>query len=119
MLFNIGVQHGRQYLLAVLSGAPSLDDYLDAAAFVASVAKRAGHRRALVDLLGAAPRLSAGDHRALGAGIARAWSALERVATVVPRIERVGLGEQAAQRHGLQLRTFTDLDAAARWLAEA
>jgi hypothetical protein len=32
MLFNIGVQHGRQVLLAIVSGTPSLDDYLDAAA---------------------------------------------------------------------------------------
>lgn len=115
-MFNIAVQHGRQSLLAVATGAATLDDMVGAAAMVAVIAGRAGHRRALVDVLGAQPQLTPEQHQQLGVEIARAWAALERVAVVVPASLRIGVGEQAAQQQGLRLRTFTALEPATQWL---
>ena len=62
-----------------------------------------GARRALLNLLGVEV-----DFPLRG---------LERVASVVPPDKLTGLGERAAQKMGLRLRTFTNLAEGMEWIA--
>ena len=52
----------------------------------------------------------------MGAYIAERLAFLTRMATVVPQAARSGNSERAAQKSGLKLRTFTDMDEAKAWL---
>lgn len=70
----------------------------------------------LIDLLAVQPHLSFTEHLRLGEHIASVFSHLERVATVVPLEERKGSSEKAAQKAGLMLKTFVELEAADDWL---
>lgn len=104
------------YLKVVCQGDARLDDFRDLASItaVASMAKR--YNRVLIDLLAVQPHLSFTEHLRLGEHIAGAFAHLECVATVVPVAEKKGASEEAAQKAGLMLKTFVELEAADEWL---
>lgn len=116
MPFSATLHHGLPYLLARAEGHARLADLCGLADMVGTVAARQGYRRAVVDMLPLELDLSFTDHLTLGAHVAQAFAQLERVASVIEVRNRVGTSEKAAQRLGLRLRAFTDLDEAIRWL---
>jgi len=113
-MFSVGIQHNG-YLLGVVTGEGELSYFCGAALMVAEVARRAGEKRLLIDLLGAQPKFEPEQHQELGEFLGRAWAGLQ-VASVVPSVERVGVSEAAAQAVGLRIRTFTNLAEAQDWL---
>jgi hypothetical protein len=118
MPFTLTVaEHDPPYLLVEVAGPVALADLCAAADFVASLAQRRGLRRALLRMTDTQPNLAFTEHLQLGSYVAHALRLLERVATVVSVRDRVGTSEKAAQKSGLQLRTFTDLEDARAWLA--
>ena len=114
--FSLTVRDDGEYLLVAASGDAQLAHLCGLADLCARVARMKGHRLAMVDLLGVTPHLTFTEHLQLGAHCATALSDLRRVATVVPQLERKGTSEKAAQKHGLTLRTFTDVAEARLWL---
>ena len=118
MPFNVTVHHGLPHLLVEAGGPASLTDLCGLADLVATIAARAGYRRALIDLLAIdLLSLSFTNHLTLGAYVAERLGRLEQVATVVTPANRKGTSEKAAQRLGLRLRTFTDLAEAVDWIS--
>jgi hypothetical protein len=118
MPFTVHIHHDQPYLVAVAEGPAVLGDLCGAADLVATTARMQGRRRALLDMRGMQPALSFTDHLQLGTHVAASLAALERVASLVTAEVRSGASEKAAQKSGLTLRTFTDLEEARRWLED-
>lgn len=118
MPFSLSLRHGLPYLLVQISGPVVLADLCGSADLIATVARMGGQRRVLIDLLQTEVGLSFTDHLQLGTYIATALEAPERVATVVSTQNRSGTSEKAAQKSGLALRTFSDLQEARGWLEQ-
>lgn len=116
MPFTIAIHQDGQYLLIVGSGTAQLCDLMAVADVAARVARTRNARFVMVDLLEVEPTLSFTDHLQLGAHFAAALAGLERVASVVAPRFRTGTSEKAAQKAGVNLRTFTDRAEADRWL---
>ncbi len=116
--FALTVHHG-PYLVVVGSGHAQLCDLLGLFDFAASLSGSCQYQRALVDLYGVEIGFSFTDHLSLGMHAAQALRRLDRVASVVHPRYRVGTSERAAQKAGLQLRTFIDRLAATEWLLQA
>jgi len=116
MHFSVTVAPQAGYLLLVASGPATLADLCGLASLGATVCGKGTHARALVDLRQAEPQLSFTDHLQLGSHFAEAFRDVARVATVVAPKDRVGTSEKAAQKSGLQLRTFMDIAEAEDWL---
>jgi len=115
MPFTVIVEHG-SYLGVRASGPARVADICGLIDLAAEVARRAGYSRALVDMAGVEIDFSFTDHLHVGAHAAERLRDLERVASVVAPQFRTGTSEKAAQKLGLQLRTFTSLDEGMRWL---
>ncbi|TFZ00980.1 hypothetical protein EZ313_21380 [Ramlibacter henchirensis] len=116
MHFTLSAWDGEDYLLVAASGDAQLCHLCRVADLSARICEAKGYRRALVDLLAVTPHLSFTDHLQLGAHFATALAHLDQVATVVAANQRTGTSEKAAQKHGLKLRTLTELLEAKRWL---
>jgi hypothetical protein len=117
MPFTVFVEHGA-FLTVRASGPALLADICGLFNLVAEVAARKGDRRALLDLRAVEIDFSFTDHLQLGTHAAQTLRELERVASVVAPRYRTGTSEKAAQKLGLQLRTFTSLDEGLAWLQD-
>ncbi|TFZ07641.1 hypothetical protein [Ramlibacter humi] len=113
------LHYGPGQLMVEAHGLATLADLYGLADLVATVCAKQGWRRAGMNLLGVehTQAISFTDHLQLGAYIAERLAHLERVASIVPQRYRTGTSEKAAQKAGLQLRTFTVLEEATAWLA--
>lgn len=118
MPFTTTVHHGRPYLLIEAAGPASLSDLCGLASLIGTVGQRVGYRRVLINMLPLELSLTFTEHLQLGAWVADQLGKLDRVATVVTAANRKGTSEKAAQKFGLHVRTFTDLDEAVAWLGE-
>lgn len=117
---TLTVHHHRAGWLQVDAAGPaSLADLCGLADLLATVCARQGYRRALMNLLGVEIALSFTDHLQLGGYVAQQLNGMDRVASVVPQRYRTGTSEKAAQKAGLQLRTFTSLEEGLDWVASA
>ena len=116
MSFSVTVSHGPEFVTVEGSGFASLGDLCGLFDLVRVTSERHGHTRALLDLRRVEIRFSFTDHLALGSHAAGALHGMGCVASVVDPRFRVGTSEKAAQKMGLQFRTFTDLAEAVRWL---
>ena len=119
MPFVLHVHRDRDVLVAQASGKASFVDLCGMAALVGVATTRGSERRAVLDVLDLDVELAFTDHLQLGSFVAERLQHLERVASVVPERFRTGTSEKAAQKGGLLLRTFTDREAAMRWLQES
>jgi hypothetical protein len=117
MHFSVTVTCRPGDLLLVAGGPATLADLCGLASLGGTVCSKASQGRALVDLRQTEPQLSFTDHLQLGGHFAEAFGAVAKVATVVSPRDRVGTSEKAAQKSGLKLRTFVDVDEAEDWLA--
>lgn len=115
---SLTIHHGA-FLQVAATGPATLADLCGMADLLGTIAERRAYRRALMNLLGVEIALSFTDHLQLGSYVAQQLRRLERVASVVPQRYRSGTSEKAAQKAGLQLRTFTSLDEGLAWLNEA
>lgn len=118
MPFAVAIAHEREHLAVTASGPASVPDILGLIDMSATIAKMAGHRRLLLDLLQVEIGFAFTEHLQIGARAAEKLQGMERVASAVDPRFRSGTSEKAAQKLGLQLRTFTSLDEALHWLAQ-
>jgi hypothetical protein len=116
MPFTVTVEHGPEFLTVEGSGFANLGDLCGLFDLVRATSEQHGHTRALLDLRKVEIDFAFTDHLALGSHAAGALHNMGCVASVVNPRFRVGTSEKAAQKMGLQLRTFTDLDEALAWL---
>ena len=114
--FEVAMEEHEGFLLASARGPATLAEFYDAIDLAAEAARRGHHRRLLIDLRGAQQSLKFTEHLQLGARAAERLAFVERVASLVPADSRTGSSEKAAQKTGLQLRTFTDFKEALEWL---
>jgi hypothetical protein len=119
MPFSLTVHHAPTHLRIQASGPAGLADLCGAIDLAGGIAARLEYRFAVLDLLGVDIELGFTDHLHLGTYAAERLGELARVASVVPQRYRTGTSEKAAQKSGLHLRTFTDLDEAAAWVLGA
>jgi hypothetical protein len=106
------------YLAVESRGEADLEDFYLGIDYAAIVAMRDGHTRVLFDLRATRQSMPFSSHLLLGQQVAKSFDFAERVASVVPQEYRTGSSEKAAQKSGLNLRAFVNLDEAVRWLNE-
>jgi hypothetical protein len=106
------------YCSLVVSGYGGLGRFRALVGFVGDLIKSEHEERVLVDLMASEPALNRDEHRKLGEHAGKRWKDAQ-VAVVVPSVERVLIGEQAAQADGANIRTFTNLHDAGDWLKVA
>ena len=94
---SLTIHHGAPHLQVDAAGPASLADLCGVADLLATICARQGYLQ-------------------LGAYVAQQLRALERVASIVPERYRTGTSEKAAQKAGLQLRTFTSLEEGLAWV---
>lgn len=116
MLFNIAVKHGGQYLLVIGSGDAEICDMLALIDVTARIAQRKKYTHVLLDFLLVRPDITPLEHVELATHTAVMLSKVSMVASAVASEFRTGASEKAAQMSGANLRTFTDLHSAERWL---
>lgn len=115
MAFSVTVHHGT-HLLIVADGEAKVHDVMAVIDLTARIAIEASYRRAVLDLRGVQQNFSFTEHMRIGMHAADALRELERVASVVSATQKVGVGERSAQKGGLALQAFTDIDAALAWI---
>ena len=114
---SLTIHHGPAFLQVDANGPAGLADLCGMADLMGTVCARQGYHRGVMNLLGVEIGLSFTDHLQLGTYVAQQLRHLERVASVVPERYRTGTSEKAAQKAGLQLRTFTSLEEGLAWVA--
>jgi hypothetical protein len=117
ILFSVSVQK-EGYLLVVVSGRGGLGFFRAVVGFVGDLIASEREERVLVDLMASQPSLTVEEHRKLGEHAGKQWHGAQ-IAVVVPSVQRVLIGEQAAQAGGAKIRTFTNLHDAGEWLKVA
>lgn len=116
MGLSVMVQRDAEWLTITAAGPATLSDFKGFADLIARICQDEHRDTVLVDLREVEQSLSFTEHLQMGAYIAQRLAFLSRMATVVPPVARSGNSERAAQKSGLQLRTFTDMDEALGWL---
>lgn len=101
-----------------VNGTADLPDFLAFIAGFAQDSRRRGDRRVLVDLLDVANDFKFTDHFQIGEAAAKHLKHLERLASVVPENQITRTSEKVAVKQGLQLRVFTSVTDAIRWLTQ-
>lgn len=118
MPFEHTIVHRDGYSLAVLTGAPSLPQ------FIAFIQRMAVETRSwprpcgLFDLRGISTLRSVTDHAAIGAAVAQDLRHLRRIASLVPPDRTTGISRKVAQGAGVSLSVFVEEEAAIQWLLE-
>ncbi|MEJ6021998.1 STAS/SEC14 domain-containing protein [Ramlibacter sp. PS4R-6] len=100
------------------SGPANLADLKGFADMMATVCREEQLTHVLVDLLDVQQQLTFTEHLQLGVYLAERLHFLTKMASVVPEQMRSGNSERAAQKSGLQIRTFTDMGEARDWLKQ-
>jgi hypothetical protein len=80
--------------------------------------RRHGDKRVLVDLLDLENDFKFTDHFQIGEAAAKQLKHVERLASIVPADQITRTSEKVAVKQGLQLRVFTSMTEAVRWLSE-
>jgi hypothetical protein len=101
-----------------VTGVAALTDFVELIQTMGARTEREGIRRVLVDLLEVEGELRFTDHFQLGERAAQQLRHLERIASLVPLDRITRTSEKVAARQGLQLRVFTSMTEAIRWLEE-
>ncbi|HEY0885398.1 MAG TPA: STAS/SEC14 domain-containing protein [Ramlibacter sp.] len=101
-----------------LSGPATIEDFVHLIRQAGEESRLLGDRRMLVDQLDIPVTLKFTDQFRIGEEVARHLQHLEKLATVVPPDKITRTSEKVAVRHGLQLRVFTTVTEAIRWLQE-
>ncbi|HWI83059.1 STAS/SEC14 domain-containing protein [Ramlibacter sp.] len=115
---EVSIHRLPEFTSVKLSGPATIEDFVELIAGVAEESRRLGDRRMLVDQLDIPVTLKFTDHFRIGEAVARHLQHLERMATVVPPDKITRTSEKVALRQGMQLRVFTSMTDAIRWLQQ-
>lgn len=102
-----------------VTGDASLSDFVQLIDDMADESRRRGDKRILVDLLDVGGDLKFTEHFQMGERAALRLQHLEKVASVVPVGKLTRTSEKVALTQGLQLRVFSSMTEAIRWLSQA
>lgn len=108
-----------EFTSVTVTGPASLDDFVGLMTTLGAQTRREGDKRILVDLLGVEGDLKFTDHFQLGSQAAQLLRHLDKLASVVPPEKITHTSEKVALKQGFQLRVFTSVEAATRWLCES
>ena len=100
-------------------GEATLEDFVRLIDEMAAESGKRGDKRLLVDLLDVGGELKFTEHFQMGERAALRLQHLEKVASVVPAAKLTRTSEKVAQTHGFQLRVFSSMTEAIRWLSQA
>lgn len=101
-----------------IAGRAVLADFFGFIAEFGEESRRHGDKRVLVDLLEVENEFKFTDHFQIGEAAAKQLKHLERLASIVPADQITRTSEKVAIKQGLQLRVFTSMTEAVRWLSE-
>jgi hypothetical protein len=118
MSLQVSLERNGPLLVVKGQGHAGLPDLKGFADMIATICRDEHRDRVLVDLLHVTQELTFTEHLQLGVYIAESLRFLSKMATVVPVQARSGNSERAAQKSGLQIRTFTDLGEAREWIGQ-
>lgn len=100
-----------------VTGSASLAAFTQLICDMGEETRRRGDTRVLVDLLDVEGDMKFTDHFQMGEEAAKRLQHLEKLASVVPSDKITHTTEKVALMQGLQLRVFTSINDAIRWLA--
>ncbi len=115
---EVSIHRLPEFVSVKLSGPATIDDFVRLIGELGEESRRLGDRRMLVDQLDIPGTLKFTDHFRIGEEVARHFQHLEKLATVVPPDKITRTSEKVALRQGLQLRVFTTINDAIRWLQD-
>lgn len=118
-MFNIALQDGDRYQLAIISGVGSAAEFRAAQGFVTEWVVRTHCTRLLVDLLGVTMAVDSQDEPSLLDELHRTLPACDKLAVVVTPAANQGHFHDGAEAHGARARRFSELGAAQAWLLRA
>ena len=102
-----------------VTGDATLGDFVQLIDRMADESRKRGDKRILVDLLDVGGDLKFTEHFQMGERAALRLQHLEKVASVVPVGKLTRTSEKVALTQGLQLRVFSSMTEAIRWLSQA
>src|SRR5689334_25214656 len=114
MPLSVSVDHGPRFLQITCVGPAKVAAWFGAFSMAAAVASRDGYTRVLVDMLTVDFELTPVERQEVGSFGANLLAGFERVACVLPRVLYTGEAERTAQRLGLAVRSFEELEPAMR-----
>jgi hypothetical protein len=118
MAFEPEIQRLAEFTLCKVVGPASMDDFATLIVAMGEATQKAGDKRVLVDLLGVEGEMKFTDHFQIGQMVAQYMRHLDRIASVVPEDKITRTSEKVAVKQGMQLRVFTSMNEAIRWLGE-
>ena len=118
MGLEVSIERADELLVVKGRGEAVLADLKGFSDLIATVCREENFQFVLVDLLEVTQRFTFTEHLQLGLYVADKLGSLTRMATVVPVDLRSGNSERAAQKTGMRLRTFTDMNEARARLRE-
>jgi hypothetical protein len=116
--FEVTVHRLQDFTSVKVTGHATLAAFAQLILKVGAQTRNRGDKRVLVDLLGVEGQLKFTEHFRLGEEAAAHLQHLDKVASVVPVDKITHTSEKAAVQQGLQLRVFTSMNDAIRWLSE-
>ncbi|MGV3571079.1 MAG: STAS/SEC14 domain-containing protein [Ramlibacter sp.] len=116
MAFKLRYKHGSAMSVVEVTGLAFAEQAQDVIEAIQARTMEHEDRRLLIDLTDVVGTLGPAEHQAIGMLAVRYLSHLERVASLVPEDKITRISEATAQKHGLQLKVFTDLTGAVNWL---
>jgi stage II sporulation SpoAA-like protein len=118
MPLQIKIRRLSEFTSVKIAGQAVLTDFFRVIAEFGEESRQHGDKRVLVDLLEVDNDFKFTDHFQIGEAAARELKHLERLASIVPEDQITHTSEKVAQKKGLQLRVFTSMTEAIRWLSE-
>jgi hypothetical protein len=115
---QVRVRRLPEFTSVKVSGPATLAEFVAFIAEFGAETHRHGDKRALVDLLEVQNEFKFTDHFRIGEAAAQELKHLERLASVVPAGQITHTSEKVAVKQGLQLRVFTSMSEAIRWLRD-
>lgn len=101
------------------TGEATFEDFVQLIDRLAEETRQRGDKRLLVDLLDVGGELKFTEHFQIGERAAVRLTHLEKVASVVPETKLTRTSEKVALTRGFQLRVFSSMTEAIRWLSQA
>jgi hypothetical protein len=117
MPLQVNIRRLPEFTSVKIAGHAVLDDLLLFIREFGEDSRRHPDRRVLVDLLDVENDFRFTDHFRIGQAAAEHLKHLERLASVVPDAQITRTSEKVAVKQGLQLRVFTSMTDAIRWLS--
>lgn len=118
MGFTVTVSHRPRLLGVAVRGFASYADLCAVVDLTAGLAEAHAYPRCVIDLRKVEVDLTTAEHFRLGSYSADRLGALDRVASLVGDRYSDAISTQAAQKLGMRLRSFTDVDEAMAWLSQ-